>query len=117
MVEELVSRLFALRDSAHLAHWATRSYAEHMALGDFYDALDDKIDSIIETYQGCFGLIGDVKPRDYSKKSILKQIADEANWIAQHRDDIAQDNDVLANMIDDLGATYAVAHYKLKFLS
>ena len=58
MIEEFVSRSFALRDAAHLAHWATRSYSEHVALGEFYDGLLDKVDTIVEAYQGCFGLIG-----------------------------------------------------------
>lgn len=116
MIEEFVSRMFALRDSTHLAHWNTRSYAEHVALGEFYDELIDKVDTVIEAYQGCFGLIGKVKPRDYSKENILKQIADTANWLADKRDDIAQDNQVIENQIDELGLFFATTHYKLKFL-
>lgn len=112
-----MSRSFALRDAAHLAHWNTRSYSEHVALGSFYDDLIDKLDSVVEAYQGCFGLIGKVKPQDYTKDNILKQIADLANWIAEHREDIAQDNQVIENQIDELGLFFAHAHYKLKFLS
>lgn len=117
MIEELVSRGFALRDAAHLAHWNTRSYSEHVALGSFYDDLIDKLDTVVEAYQGCFGLIGKVKPLDYSRDNILKQIADTANWLAEHREDIAQDNQVIENQIDELGLFFAHAHYKLKFLS
>ena len=36
---ELVARCFAARTSAHLAHLTTTSYAQHVALGDFYDAI------------------------------------------------------------------------------
>ena len=117
MIEEFVSRSFALRDAAHLAHWNTRSYSEHVALGDFYGSLIDKVDSVVEAYQGCFGLIGKVKPHDYSREGILKQVADLANWIAEHRDDIAEGNQVIENQIDELGLFFAHAHYKLKFLS
>ena len=52
MIEELVSRVFAIRNAAHLAHWASQSYSEHKALGKFYDGVIDKVDAIIETYQG-----------------------------------------------------------------
>jgi hypothetical protein len=38
-------------------HWQTKSYAEHMAFGRVYDALEDHIDSFIEAYQGCYGRI------------------------------------------------------------
>jgi len=57
MIEELVTRVFSTRNAAHLAHWKTKSFAEHSALGDFYDALIDGVDEIIEDYQGAFGLI------------------------------------------------------------
>ena len=117
MIEEFVSRMFALRDSTHLAHWNTRSYAEHVALGDFYDELIDKVDTIVEAYQGCSGLIGKVKPRDYAREGILKQIADNANWLAENRDRLAEDNQVIENQIDELGLFFATTHYKLKFLS
>ena len=46
MIEELVSHVFALRNAAHLSHWATKSYSEHKALGKLYDDLIDKIDAI-----------------------------------------------------------------------
>ena len=58
MVAELVDRVFDDRDEAHREHWNTRSYAAHVALGDFYDAVIDKIDAFVEAYQGQFGLIG-----------------------------------------------------------
>ena len=34
-IHECVSRAFATRNDAHIAHWNTKSYAEHVALGDF----------------------------------------------------------------------------------
>ena len=37
MIEELVSKVFSARNASHLAHWATKSYAEHQALGAFYE--------------------------------------------------------------------------------
>lgn len=82
MIEEFISRGFALRDSAHLAHWATRSYSEHRALGNFYDGLVNGIDAVVETYQGCNSLVKEVKPMSYSRDNILDQIIEDANWIA-----------------------------------
>ena len=57
MINVLVARVFAARNLAHLEHWKTKSYAQHMALNSFYDDVVDDIDSIVETYQGAFGLI------------------------------------------------------------
>ena len=33
-------------------HWQTDSYAQHVALGNYYDAMDDLIDTFVESYQG-----------------------------------------------------------------
>lgn len=108
--------MFALRDASHLAHWSTKSFAEHMALGSFYEDLIEKVDAIIESYQGCFGLIGEVETQRYNKADIRKQIADTANWLADNKEKICEDNDVLSNLIDDLGELFATTHYKLRFL-
>lgn len=36
--------------AGHIQHLTTDSYAQHMALGDFYDRLDDLSDKFIEAY-------------------------------------------------------------------
>lgn len=117
MIEELVSRIFALRNATHLAHWATKSYAEHKALGKFYDDLIDKIDAIVEAYQGWYGLIGDVTLRAMPKTNITDKIREELTWIAQNREKIAKKNTMMENLIDDLMQSYSVTHYKLVNLS
>lgn len=43
MIEQLVSKVFAARNAAHLAHWSTGSYAQHVVLGDFYDGVIYKL--------------------------------------------------------------------------
>ena len=45
MIEELVEKVFAARNEAHIAHWATKSFAKHMALNEFYDNIIDLIDN------------------------------------------------------------------------
>ena len=45
MIEELIAKVFEARNAAHLEHWRTKSYAEHQALGDFYDGIIDIVDN------------------------------------------------------------------------
>jgi len=45
---KLTLSLLAIRDQAHLFHWQTKSYAEHVALGEFYETFIDKVDSLME---------------------------------------------------------------------
>jgi hypothetical protein len=116
MIEEFVSRMFALRDASHVAHWASKSYAEHQTLGAFYDELVDRVDGIIEAYQGYFGLIKSVSPLPYSRDKIMDQIQSEAKWLSSHCDEICRGNAAVENMLYDLEGMFAQAYYKLKNL-
>lgn len=118
MIEQLVTRVFTTRNLAHLAHWKTKSYAQHMALGDFYDALIDQIDNIVESYQGAFGLLSiDAAPQTPASKDITKHLEQELIWIANNREKIAKNVAALENLIDALTETYMRTLYKLKNLS
>lgn len=120
MVEEFVARMFAIRDAAHVAHWAAKgpgSYAQHVALGEFYDGIIDLVDGYVEAYQGYYGLIGEVKPIPYSRKDILKQIQAEAKWLGENCDAICQENDTLENLLQEIKALFAKTYYKLKNLA
>ena len=117
MIEQLVAKVFATRNAVHLAHWETGSYAQHVALGDFYDGLIGRIDTIVEMYQGAFGKLGNVKAEDVSSSSIMDHIGEEANWIEEHRSEIAGDVCAIENQIDELAGLYLSTFYKLKNLS
>lgn len=119
MCEEFVARMLAIRDAAHLAHWAAKgkgSFAAHMALGEFYDGLIDKLDAYVEAYQGYFGLIGAVKPMPFSRDKIMEQIKAEATWMEANCDDICQSKPALENMLQDIEALFATTYYKLRNL-
>lgn len=47
-----IAQSFALRTAIHLAHLSSMSYSEHVALGEFYLALTDKVDEYAEIYMG-----------------------------------------------------------------
>jgi hypothetical protein len=113
MMEEFVGRVFALRNATHLAHWASKSYAEHKTLGKFYDALVDGIDGIVEAYQGWYGLIGEVRILQIPKTDIVSKIHAELAWIANNRDKITQKNPMLAALVDDFMTEYSTTLYKL----
>ena len=117
MIEELVSRVFAIRNAAHLAHLASKSYSEHKALGKFYNGVVDKIDAIVEAYQGYYGLIGEVRITVVTKGEIADKIREELAYIAKNRDQIAKKNTMIENLLDDLMQLYSTTHYKLVNLS
>jgi hypothetical protein len=118
MIEELVARIFKTRNQAHLAHWKTKSFAEHEALGSFYDGLIDKLDGLVEACQGSKGIIGhvDLSCKDESV-DIIKCLTDDANFISKNRSKIAHGVPALENILDEIVALYLTTLYKLKNLS
>lgn len=116
MIEDLVARGFAIRDAAHLEHWATDSYSQHVALGEFYDGVIEKIDGIVEAYQGWFALLKKVPREPLPTGDITEAIGLEAQWIADNRKEIARGNTMLENLLDDYAQLYSTTYYKLSRL-
>lgn len=58
--EEFFGRLFEIRDQIHLRHLrvsGSGSYAQHVALNEFYEDILDLADNLIESYQGKYGIV------------------------------------------------------------
>jgi hypothetical protein len=54
-MNQIIEQLLYLQLESKILHWQTTSYAQHIAYGGFYDALDDFIDRLVEVYQGKYG--------------------------------------------------------------
>ena len=113
MIEELIERLFHARNAAHIAHWKTKSYSEHKALGHYYEDVIEQLDGLVEAYQGTFGIIGNVGEQE---KSISKTINDDIIWLNENRSKIAKNIPALENIIDDLTGIHMKTLYKLENL-
>jgi hypothetical protein len=117
MIEELVSRTFAARDVAHREHHRATSYAQHVTLNEFYEAIVNQIDEIVECYQGQFGLIGDYQVETSPVSNITTWLMAELDWINTNREGIANGNPSIGNLIDGLTGIYQRSIYKLAHLS
>ena len=59
-------------------HWQTKSYAEHEALGEYYNKFNELNDRLVETYQGKINerikFSAELRPgiKNYADKEILK---------------------------------------------
>lgn len=104
--------------NAHLLHLQTRSYAKHMALGAFYEGLDDLTDSLAEIIQGKVGLLTnysnnyDLPPTD--PITYLEQIS---AYVEASRMSIwfPQDSNV-QNEVDGIVSLIDSTLYKLRYL-
>ena len=116
MIEQLISRVFYARNLAHFTHWRTKSYAQHKALGNFYDDIIDAIDDLVEGYQGAYGLIGTIPAPADAKSDCLATLKADAEWIEAHHEDICKGNRAVANLLDNVTTHYLSTIYKLENL-
>ena len=114
---ELVMRLFHARTTAHVLHLKSRSYAQHVALNEFYDGVVPLADSFAEVYQGEYGLIDSFPAKYTPVMDPIPFVKDLADWIQDNRYECAGKEDThLQNIIDEMVALTREAEYKLTFL-
>jgi len=116
MIEQLISRVFYARNLAHYEHWRTESYAQHKALGKFYDGVVEALDALVEAYQGLNGLIGSIPSPTDTKGDSLKILKADAEWIEANHEEICGGNRAVANLIDNVTGIYLTTIYKLENL-
>ena len=113
-----VALLFLGRDIAHRIHLKTRSFAEHMALNEFYENIVEHADDFAEAYQGCYNeLLNIPLLNNEYKGNIIDVLEAQKKWIESNREAIVdRKNTSLHNIIDEAVSTYDKALYKLRFL-
>lgn len=100
---------------AHILHLQTKSYAQHMALGELYEALPGLVDDVVEAYQGKYGVIGSYPVTFEMSKDPISFINDLSSFVATYRD-FCEDSEI-QNMIDNIAGQIDSTMYKLKNLS
>ena len=113
MIEELIARVFKLRNESHVAHWKTKSYSEHQALGELYDGIIDHLDNYVEAYQGGLGVIGKMQE---DVENISKCVRDDIIWLTENRSKISKGVPALENILDELTGLHMKTLYKLENL-
>lgn len=113
--EQFVSLVLLARDVTHLAHWKTKSYAEHKALNEFYDGVLELIDGFVEQYQGYYGNRMDIKRSEDDGKASPKEVLEyQCEWIEMKRYSIcAKEDTALQNTIDEILRQYQSTLYML----
>ena len=115
---EFVLTLLHAATNAHILHLRSKSFSEHSALGEFYQALPDLVDAVVEATQGRTGQLIDYPVQYYAPANsgleeleMLKDYVDEE----RHKEDIPQDSEI-QNLIDEIADQIDSTLYKLRFL-
>jgi hypothetical protein len=113
-----VSALLHSSTAAHFLHLSTKSYAEHKALGHYYEDILDLADKWAEAYQGHHGLIPLTDYLDDFKvqKDAKAYVRGMLEFAKSMRDELPGDPD-LQNIHDEIVGLIAATLYKLEQLS
>lgn len=112
---ELVARCFAARTHAHILHLASTSFAEHSALGTFYDEIVDLADDFAEAYMGLYGCRLSIPFETVRANVTAKKLVDAlCDWIERNRDEIGKPADTqIQNIIDEIHQLVNHTQYRL----
>ena len=124
MFEKLISTLMASRDQAHIFHWQTTgvgSYAAHIALNAYYDAIPDMVDALVEAYQGKYGIVKGYEPAErfdeYTADSAIKYFKAISTFVERAYAKIPKEDTNIINQLDTFKDLIYTTIYKLENLS
>lgn len=117
-MENFLATLFLSRDLAHSDHWRTESYAQHMALGDFYDGIVGLADTLAEMYMGRNGVLDPIPLLESEdEESAEATLRAHLKIVEDTRYDVVSKSDTaLQNVIDEIVGLYLQTLYKLNRL-
>jgi hypothetical protein len=111
---EMISKLRFSVEQTQVYHWQSQSYAEHIALNEYYDG----IPGIVESYQGKYGIQKGYRlfeVRDYSTPeeviNFLKKLDEDVEMLRQPIKE-----SYIQNQIDNVLQLIETTVYKLENL-
>jgi hypothetical protein len=111
---QLIALLFDARNKAHYAHLQTTSYAQHIALGSYYESIVGLADSLVENHQGRYGIIQQYPTVNNPTDPILL-ITTVRSWIDANRAECSEFSEI-QNIIDEVQSLNNSTLYKLNTL-
>ena len=119
-IGKFVGVLFLARDLAHRAHLMVTgpgSYAKHVSLGEFYEGLVDRLDTLSEVCIARFGEFDIPLLNNDFPEEIVASIEAQMKWLEDNRyKAVPKEDTPIQNLVDDLVVHYLHGIYKLKRL-
>jgi hypothetical protein len=116
--EELLCEMLEASAQAKVFHWQTSSFAEHEALGEFYEAFNGLMDRFIESYQGCYGRIMmgcDMEVKPYTMDAPVTFLEVFKSYISGNARMLVMGNPALTNILDEINGLVDQTIYRLTF--
>lgn len=114
---EFIAVMLHSATATHFMHLATKSYAEHVALAGYYDAIVELVDQFAETFQGRYGVISLAQyPNGFKvPEEPVKYAETLQSFVRGTRENLPEDTD-LQNIVDEIQGEVTTLLYKLKNL-
>ena len=119
-MSQIICSLLEARTVAHKYHLNTMSYAQHVALGEFYEGIGDIADALAEESQGYLreflhlelecGVV-------YTPGEPTEFLYDLVEELRGYREGIPEEATHILNTLDSAFSLISRTQYKLKFLS
>ena len=118
VVGEFVGTLLHSATITHFMHLRSKSYAQHVALGEYYDEIVELVDGVAEAIQGCYQEIIEDYPTAFGNPSVepLAYILSLKDFVAEMRTKLPQESNI-QNEVDAISTLIDSTAYKLKFLA
>ena len=123
MFEKIISTLMASRDQAHIFHWQVTgpgSFAMHLALNVYYDAIPGITDALVESYQGKHGIVKGYEPAErfdeYSKDGVVKYFKALISFVERIYSKFPKEDTNIINQLDAFKDLIYTTIYKLENL-
>lgn len=116
--DAIATKLTYFELQLHNLHWATRSYAEHQALGGLYDTVFDLKDEIVEKIMGYSGIRAKIgnpgQLKDYAP-GVSEQVVSELITFAKQLQNYGASMNMpdIENVAQSLSGTAAKTKYLL----
>jgi len=108
-----VGILMNSRTQAHVFHLTTNSYAQHKALGKYYDAISDLLDAYAEAYMGSYGRLRKIQLNKRHMSDPRKATAYFRGLLARIRKMKLPKDSYLRNIQDEITALIRKTIYML----
>lgn len=114
----LVSRLLDSQRQVHIFHLQTKSFAEHKALQDYYDSIGDIVDSLVESFQGKYGIITGWKSFSTEEYQSAEQCVVYLKSLIDYNNQVKSSikESYIQNQLDEVETLLQSTVYKLRFL-
>lgn len=116
---QIITPFLTIQNQLKIAHWQTKSYSEHKALGKAYELLDPLMDSFVEVYIGKYGNINakdnfKITVENYSSKPCKEMIEEFVNMVENIRNNLQESDTELLNISDEILAALQQTKYLLR---